>query len=167
MPNAAPIELTEDRVPVDGIEKAFDELVELYGGEVTATDDRQRRFILPLRRGMVTAGGVECTLTWSPAEGGEATLTLICNRDVDAPRMQRIAMLTAGVVGALLFTIWPFFPKASTELGTIALLGGVVAIAVYLLSLRKSSGGVAADFLQRLAHRQRALPSEPIEQESS
>jgi hypothetical protein len=156
MTNPSPVELTEDRVPMGGIERSIDELVELYGGELTSSNERQRRFILPLRRGVATAGGVECTLSWAPAEGGEATLTLICQRDVDAPRGQRIAILATGVVGALLFTIWPFFPRTSTQLGAIAWMGGAVAIAVYLLSLRKTSGGVASDFLQRLARRQRA-----------
>ena len=33
---------------------------------------------------------------------------------------------------------------------------GVVAIAVYVLTLRKTSGGIAYDFLQRLAARQRS-----------
>ncbi len=160
MSNPTPVELTEDRVPFDGIERTFDELIDLYGGEVTASSERQRRFILPLRRGVASGGGIECTLSWMPEHGGEAMLTLTCDRDVDAPKMPRIALLTAGVVGALLFTIWPFFPHASTQLGAIALLGGAMAIAVYLLSLRKSSGGVASDFLQRLARRQRAIAVE-------
>ena len=62
--------------------------------------------------------------------------------------------VTAGVIGALLFTIWPFFGKGS-QMGTLAWVGGAVALAVYFLTLRRSSGGVAYDFLQRLVRRQR------------
>jgi hypothetical protein len=51
--------------------------------------------------------------------------------------------------------LWPFFPHERAW-GSIAWLGGIVAIAVYLMTLRRSSGGIAVDFLQRLAERQRA-----------
>lgn len=157
MTETAPVTFTEDRVPAAGIAETIDELVELYGGEVTSSEvAQQRRFILPLRRGVASSGSVECTVSWAAAGAGEATVTLVCNRDIDAPKGQRIALLGAGVVGALLFTIWPFFPKLSTELGSLAWIGGAVAIAVYILSLRKTSGGLASDFLNRLARRQRA-----------
>jgi len=51
--------------------------------------------------------------------------------------------------------MWPFFGKAATQLGTLAWVGGFVALAVYFLTLRRTSGGLAYDFLQRLARRQR------------
>ena len=149
------IEFTEDRVPSAGMDTAIDELVHLYGGEIQSSSERQRRFILPLRRGVAVAGGVECTLSWAIDAGDRATLTLVCDREVDAPKSQRIALLVVGVIGALLFTIWPFFGKAATQLGTLAWVGGFVALAVYFLTLRRTSGGMAADFLQRLARRQR------------
>jgi hypothetical protein len=98
---------------------------------------------------------VECTVSWAIDAGEEATVTLVCNREVDAPKSQRIAILVIGVIGALLFTIWPFFGKAAAQLGTLAWVGGFVALAVYFLTLRKSAGGLAYDFLQRLARRQR------------
>jgi hypothetical protein len=152
------LELTEDRVPLDGIELSVSELVEMFGGEVTASRLQQRDFILPLRRGIASGGGVECTVSWAAAEGeGGGTVRLTCNRDVDAPKGQRILLLSAGVVGAVLFMLWPFFP-AQKEFGTLAWVGGLLAIAVYLLTLRKTSGGIAADFLQRLATRQRNSP---------
>jgi hypothetical protein len=154
MPESGPVQFTEDRVPFDGIETTVGELVELYGGEVTESQLNQRTFILPLRRGNPSAGGVECTLSWAPDDDREATVTLRCDREVDAPKAQRIALLVAGVIGSLLFMIWPFFPHQK-ELGTLAWLGGIVAIAVYFMSLRKTSGGLALDFLQRLARRQR------------
>jgi hypothetical protein len=151
-----PVAFTEDRIPSEGIEETIDELVELYGGEMGESRERAREFTLPLRRGVATAGAVKCTISWAPADEGEATVTLSCDREVEAPKAQRVAMLLAGVIGALLFTLWPFFGKG-TELGTLAWIGGAVALAVYFLTLKKTSGGIAFDFLQRLAKRQRAL----------
>lgn len=159
MNEAAAVQFTEDRVPLEGIEESLGELVELYGGDITASRENARDFTLPLRRGVATGGAVECTLSWATPE----TLTLVCNRDVDAPRAQRILFLVAGVVGAMLFMLWPFFPHEKGW-GTLAWLGGVIAIAVYILTLRKTSGGIAYDFLQRLAARQRAA-NEPGESE--
>ena len=150
-----PVELVEEHVPFAGIGEALAELIDLYGGEITATRDDAREFILPLRRGVASGGGVECTISWAPRDEREATVTLLCNRDVDAPKAQRVLFLVAGVIGAVLFTLWPFFPH-ETAFGTLGALGAVVAIAVYLMTLRKTSGGMAADFLQRLAARQRA-----------
>ncbi|HYI09602.1 MAG TPA: hypothetical protein VEK57_11110 [Thermoanaerobaculia bacterium] len=149
------VEMTEDRIPLEGIEETIEELVDLFGGNITAERDRARDFILPLRRGIATGGGVECTVSWAPAAEGDGTVTMTCNRDVDAPKTQRILLLAAGVIGAVMFMLWPFFPHEK-EYGTLAWLGGAVAIAVYLMTLRKTSGGIAHDFLQRLATRQRA-----------
>lgn len=151
-------QFTEDRIPAGGIEATIDELVELYGGTIEASGARDRRFVLPLRRGAAVSGGVECSMSWTVDESGEASVTLTCDRDVDAPKAQRVALLLAGVVGALLFTLWPFFGKhASTPLGTLAWVGGFVALAVYFITLRRTSGGIAYDFLQRLARRQREV----------
>jgi hypothetical protein len=52
--------------------------------------------------------------------------------------------------------LWPFFGKAATQMGTVAWVGGLIALTVYFLTLRRASGGIAYDFLQRLASRQRA-----------
>jgi hypothetical protein len=153
-----PVRFTEDRIPLDGIEEAFAELVDLYGGEVTASrhaeSNVERDFTLPLRRAMATGGAVECTISWAAGQDG-GIVTLRCNRDIDAPKAQRVALLVAGIVGAVLFMLWPFFPHEKAY-GTLAWLGGVIAFAVYLMTLRKTSGGIAYDFLQRLAARQRA-----------
>ena len=153
--NSRPVEFTEDRIPREGIEQTISELVDLYGGEMMNTRENERRFILPLRRSVAAAGGIECTVSWAAAEDGQAVVKLVCNRDVDAPKFQRVLFLVAGVVGSLLFMIWPF-SAYSKELGTLAWIGGVVALAVYLMTLRKTSGGIAYDFLQRLAKTQRA-----------
>lgn len=157
MPDTAsqPVQFTEDRIPREGIEETVSELVELYGGELTASGANDRRFTLPLRRGIAAAGGVECTVSWAADEAGDAVVTLVCNRDVDAPKAQRIALLVAGVAGSLLFMVWPFFAH-SKELGALAWIGGIIALAVYFMTLRKTSGGIAYDFLQRLAKTQRS-----------
>ncbi len=152
---ARPLEFTEDRIPSAGIEETVSELIELYGGTLSASGERSRQFTLPLRRGMAASGGIDCTLSWTPEGASDAIVTLVCNRDVDAPKSQRVALLAAGVVGSLLFMLWPFFSH-SRELGALAWIGGVIALAVYLMTLRKTSGGIAHDFLQRLARTQRA-----------
>lgn len=152
--SARPVEFTEDRIPSDGIEETIAELVELFGGDMMTSRGNERRFTLPLRRGVAAAGGIECTVSWTAAEDGQAVVTLVCNRDVDAPKAQRVMFLVAGVIGSLLFMIWPFFPHTQ-ELGAVAWVGGVIALAVYLMTLRKTSGGIAYDFLQRLAKSQR------------
>lgn len=151
------IEFTEERVPAEGIEQTITELVDLYGGAMRASRENVREFTLPLRRGIATAGAVECTISWAVGEANEATVTLRCDRDVDAPKAQRVAMLVAGVIGALMFMMWPF--AYGTQYGTLAWIGGAVALAVYFMTLKKTSGGLAADFLQRLAKRQRAITS--------
>ena len=156
---AKPLELTEDGVPFAGIEGAIEELVDLYGGEVTAERERARDFILPLRRGG-GGGAVECTVSWAPDDERDATVRLITNRSIDAPKLQRILLLLAGVAGSVMFMLWPFFP-GERAFGTLAWLGGIVALAVYLMTLRKTSGGIAHDFLQRLAARQRSENEEP------
>lgn len=148
------VRLTEDRIPLEGMEESITNLVELYGGEMTNERDRERAFTLPLRRGQAGGGGVACTLSWAPSDAGDATVTLSCDRDVDAPKFQRVLLLVAGVGGAILFMLWPFYP-GQKEFGTLAWLGGVIAISVYLMTLRRTSGGIAFDFLQRLAAWQR------------
>ena len=156
MAETGSVEFSEDRVPTEGIEETISELVDLYGGEIKESRAQERQFVLPLRRGVATSGGVQCTLSWAVEEGDQATLRLVCDRDIDAPKAQRIALLAAGVIGSMFFMIWPFFPHQK-ELGTLAWMGGLVALAVYFLSLKRSSGGLAFDFLQRLARRQRDM----------
>ena len=147
------MQFTEDRVPTQNIESTIADLVELYGGEVKAERANARDVVLPLRRGVATAGAIECSLTWE-----DETVTITTNREIDAPKAQRVALLLIGVAGALMFTVWPFFAHARQS-GALAVFGAIVAIAVYFLTLKKTSGGLAADFLRRLAARQRQ-PSE-------
>ena len=81
-----PVEFTEDRIPREGIEETISDLVDLFGGEMMGSRENERRFTLPLRRGIAAAGGIECTVSWTAAEDGQAVVTLNCNRDVDAPK---------------------------------------------------------------------------------
>ena len=137
MSESQAVQFTEDRIPLEGIGGAAEELVELYGGTMTGSGESERRFTLPLRRGMAAGGGVECTLSWGEAAEEGGTVTLTCDRDVDAPRFQRVLLLVAGVIGALLFMLWPFYP-GENAFGTLAWLGGAVAIAFYLMTLRRT-----------------------------
>lgn len=159
MTEPKPVQLSEDRIPVAGMGDSIEELVDMYGGEITARRDAGRDFTLPLRRG---GGGasVECTISWAPADAGDATVTLTTNRNVDAPKAQRVLLLLVGVAGAVMFMLWPFFPHERAY-GTLAWLGGILTITVYLMTLRRTSGGIAHDFLQRLANRQRVTEEEP------
>jgi hypothetical protein len=159
MTEPKPVQLSEDGIPLAGIEEALEELVDLYGGEITARREQARDFILPLRRGSAGGGGIECTVSWAPADRGDAeqrdaTVTLTTNRNVDAPKAQRVLLLLVGATGAVLFMLWPFYPHERAY-GTLAWVGAMMAIAVYLMTLRRTSGGIAHDFLQRLAARQR------------
>ena len=150
-----PVTFTEDHVPLEGIEESIEELVDLYGGEIKESRQSARTFVLPLRRGVAAGGKVECTVSWEAVASEETSIvTLTCDRDVDAPKLPRILMLVAGVIGSVRFTVWPFFPQGR-EFGVLAWMGGAIALAVYFLSLRRTSGGMAFDFLQRLANRQR------------
>ena len=161
MTEPQPLTFTEDRIPAAGIEKSIEELVELYGGEIVADHEPARReFTIPFRRGVASSGFVKCSIAWTTDPNSEATVSLTCDRDVDAPKAQRVMMLIVGVAGSLLFLLWPFFPTYERQMGTLAWLGGAVAIAVYILSLRRTSGGLGLDFLQRLAAVQRSHAEE-------
>src|SRR5436305_8227652 len=107
-----PVQFTEDRIPRDGIEETVSDLIDLYGGELIASQENERRFELPLRRGIAAAGGVECTVSWAAGEAGDAVVTLVCNRDVDAPKAQPIALPRGGVNGPLPLLIRPLFPPS-------------------------------------------------------
>ena len=144
------VSLTETRVPLEGIAEAASELIELYGGHVTGTSDSELRFVLPVRRGAAASGGVESVLAWVEDDQSEGTVTLTSDQNSAPPTFQRIALLVAGVVGSVLWLIWPFFPAITP----VAVIGGVIAFATYLITLRGTSSG-ASDLLQSLARTQR------------
>jgi hypothetical protein len=146
------IEVMEDRVPLANIHEAATELIELYGGEVRDREAESIHFILPSRRGVAAAGGVDCRMTWHPDDDGHGTVRVVADASIEPPKFQRVALLLVGVSGALLWTLWPFFPN----LGPLAWIGGAVAFATYFLTARTTTSGIASDLLQRLARRQRA-----------
>lgn len=111
---------TEDRIPAAGIESVVAEL--------------ERDF---------ASSGLRCTVSWASAEEGQASVSVTCERDAT-----RVSLLIAGIVGAALFMLWPFVPGESVY-GTLAWLGGALAIGAYFLSLRKTSAGIAYDLTQK------------------
>lgn len=147
------IELQEDRVPLSGIDETAVEVVELYGGRVESSSAGSIRFFLPHRRGVAAGGGVECSLAWSSTGNDLGTVTLRAGREIDAPKLQHVAILVVGMIGALLWLLWPFFPN----LGTLSWIGGALAFAAYFLTLKRTPTGTASDLLHRLARAQREL----------
>jgi hypothetical protein len=143
------VEFRETGVPLDEIEQTAEDVIELYGGAIHARDADTLHFSLPSRRGVAASGVVACTLRWSAEQ--EGTLVLTADENVMPGKLQRILLLVVGVSGALLWMLWPFFP----DLGPLAWMGGAVAFATYFMTLRKTSSGIAADLLQRLARAQR------------
>jgi hypothetical protein len=146
------IEVIEDGVPLDNIHEAATELIELFGGEVRNREGESLRFVLPSRRGVAAAGGVDCTMSWRRDDDGHGTVRVVADASIEPPKFQRVALLLVGVSGALLWTLWPFFPN----MGPLAWIGGAVAFATYFLTARTTTSGIASDLLQRLARRQRA-----------
>lgn len=141
------VTFTEDRVPIEGIAESAASLVEMYGGDVTSSDDRQLRFTLPVRRGIRASGSVACEMTWT----NDGVVTLSSDAETTASKAPRFILLVIGAAGAIVWLLWPFFPN----LGPAAAIGGLIAFAVYFMTLRRTGGGVAYDFLQRLASAQR------------
>lgn len=145
------IELIEDRIPLVGIRETAEDLVEINAGTVTSASDRGMSFTLPSRRGLPSAGEIECRMAWTANEENLGTVTLSCTHAPDRPKFQQIAILGAGVIGAVLWMLWPFFPG----LGAASWIGAVMAFGAWWLTLKRSNPGVAAEFLQRLAAVQR------------
>jgi len=140
------IEWVQEKVPLGGIEKTAGELIEMYGGEVSASNGDEITFQLPRRRGVAASGAIDCRLSWSGDTEGFGTVRIFAGRS-SGERGQKIALLVAGVFGATIWMLWPFFPN----LGAASWLGGVIAFAAYFLTLRKTDSGLAFDLLQRLA----------------
>ena len=145
------IELVEDRIPLEGLPETAAELIEMYGGRIDSRTDGQMSFTLPVRRGIAAAGEIDCRMSWTASEGNEGQVTLSVSHVSDRPRPQQNAILVAGVIGATLWMLWPFIPG----LGAASWVGAVIAFAAYFLTLKRTSGGIANDLLQRLARIQR------------
>lgn len=144
------LELKADQVPLDSIASAASEIIEMVGGTVESETFDGIRFTLPSRRGSSAGGSVACLLSWSGEDGG--TVRLTGERDIPPPKARQVLLLGMGVLGALFWLLWPFFP----DLGAAAWVGGAVAIAAYFVSLRASPVGAAAELLERIVSRQRS-----------
>lgn len=144
-------EVFEDRVPLEGIEETAAGVLELYGGEIESRSANEIRFLIPVRRSVAAAGQVSCRLRWEETENGECRIIASADHNIAPPKAQRVALLSVGVIGALLWTLWPFFPN----LGTLSWLGGVIAFATYFMTTRITSSGVLSDLVQRIARAQR------------
>lgn len=146
------VELTEDEVPLEDIRQTATDLIDLYGGEIRSSADRAIDFTLPARRGVAASGGVECRLTWQADDATQGSVTMSAEKEAGAPKFQQVALLLVGTLGALLWLMWPFYPA----MGTLSWIGGAVAFAAYFLTLKRTRGGLASDFLQRLVKAQRS-----------
>lgn len=145
-----PYEVVESNVPLEGIGETIEELVDLFGGTREGAPGDLIRFSLPSRRGIAAGDQIVCELTTelSDEEGGVVRLRSEIRSDRSPAR---VALLLIGVLGAMCWLLWPFFPN----LGSVSVLGGIIAFAAYFLSLRRSPIGVMYDFVQRLAAAQR------------
>jgi len=151
--------IEESGVPLRDIADTLEDLVELYGGEIVGREPDEVRFSVPLRRGVAAAGSIDCQVGWRYDEGESGTVFLESEDAVRASRPARLGLLLVGVVGALLWILWPFFPN----MGAVSWIGGAVAFATYFLTSRKTGGGVCADLLGRLAETQKDLARENVE----
>lgn len=151
MSEPQPVELTEAGVPLDSIAASALELIELFGGTVVSQSEHEIRFTLPNRRGVAASGDIRVEVSWLEASAGSGTVKVHASAEVEAPRRQQIALLAIGSVGAVLFLLWPFFPQISE----LAAIGALLAIAAYLLTLKKTRRGVVQGFLQELVRAQR------------
>lgn len=158
MSEAKGVVYTAEELPLAGIEETIEEAVSLFGGSVTSREAGRIVAALPRRRAVAAAGDVQATLRWDPAQS-EGELTIEAGEEILVARGKRIAMLLAGVIGAMLFLLWPFFPN----LGAVVWIGGAIAIAVYFLALKTTESGLVWSVLQRIVDVQ--LAKEEEEQE--
>lgn len=145
------LDIGEDDVPLQGIAETATDWVELFAGKVQSTTAGRLDFTLPSRRGVAASGAVKCFLEWTESGEGLGRLRLVTGEDVDGPGAQQIALLVAGVVGSLAVILWPFFPSLAPAAG----VGAVLAVGAWLLTLRRSGAGVAANLLKKIVETQR------------
>jgi len=150
--------LVEGEVPLAGITGSAAELVEMFGGGITEEVGSEIRFNLPVRRGVPSSGIFNCLLQWAgnEANSGSGELRLTADHRALEGGARNLAVLIAGALGASVWILWPFFPN----LGPLAWVGGLIAFCAYFLTLRRTSGGIAHDFMQRLVGRQREVSVE-------
>ena len=145
------ITYTEEDVLLDGIAAVAAENVAMLGGRVVGETSDGIDFLLPRRRGVAASGEVSGDVKWlGTADSNRGSLTVSAAEELIVSRGKRVALLLAGVVGAGLFVIWPFFPK----LGALTWIGGLIAIAVYMMAARTTQNGLIWVLLQRIADAQ-------------
>lgn len=144
------IRYVEGDVPMEGIDDSVETVIEIFGGSVTNRAVNRIEFSLPRRRGVPAAGHVEAAVSWSASAAGEGTVTIETGEELMLGRVQRIALLLAGMIGALLFIAWPYFPNS----GPVAWIGGLIALAVFFMTLKKTQHGTVATMLQRIVDMQ-------------
>lgn len=145
------VTFAEHDVPLEGIEETVDEVIELYGGRITETAPGRITFALPSRRAVRGTTDFECTALWSGSERGRVELS--ADREFVPSKARAIVLLGLGACGAILAMMWPFFPQMANLSG----VGAILAVAVFLLTLRVKPGGIVAELLQRIAESQREL----------
>lgn len=142
--NTDEVSYSEQDVPTEGISETAEDVIQMLGGRVVGREESALRFTIPRRRADESSGALECVLEWDVE--AEGTVRLTSDAEIEAGRMQRIALLVVGAAGALAFTLWPFFPM----MGPLAGVGLVLAIAVYLLTLRRSPHGLIGGLLHEI-----------------
>ena len=145
------LDIGEDDVPLGGVAETASDWIELFGGRVQSAADGRIEFTLPRRRGVAASGAVKCFLEWNDAGEGSGRLRLVMGEDVDGPGPQQIALLLAGLAGSLVCILWPFFPSLVPAAG----IGAVLAVGAWLLTLRRSGAGIAANLLRKIVETQR------------
>jgi hypothetical protein len=153
--NEPGVSYKEADVPLEGIDRTAEEILTIYGGSVTGRSRRRMDFSLPRRRGVAASGSIAVVLEWGDGTNGEVTIST--GEEITTGRGQRIALLAAGVIGACLFILWPYFPG----MGALAWIGGLIALGAYFLTLRGSQQGLIYSILQQIVDTQ----SEVLESE--
>jgi len=139
---------TEESVQLEGIDETIAVVASGSGGHLVSSAPGTATIMLPLRRGAAGLGMMQCQITW-PAEANEGPVTVTAEGEGPTSKM-RIVILVIGVIGATAYMWWPFFPN----LGPIAWIGAVVAFGAYFMTLKRTPGGIASEFLERLAGEQ-------------
>jgi hypothetical protein len=145
------LDIGEDDVPLDGVAETATGWIELFAGRVESTAAGRLDFTLPSRRGVAASGAVKCFLEWTEESDGIGRLRLVTGDSVDGPGRQQIALLVAGVAGSLVCILWPFFPSLTPAAG----VGAVLAVGAWMLTLKRSGAGVAANLLRKIVETQR------------
>ena len=143
-----PSTFTEERVPLEGIDETIALVASGSGGHLVSSTSGMATVMLPLKRGAAGLGMMQCQVSW-PAGATDGPVSVTAEQEGPTAKM-RVVILVIGVIGATAYMWWPFFPN----LGPIAWIGAVVAFGAYFMTLKRTPGGIASEFLERLAGEQ-------------